>query len=284
MQTILCPTNFSKSSENAIRYADEIAQRINSQIILFHNITKPVEAAVVVTGNEAIDTLEDEGKLEKKQLAKLKHIKASLESTEWGIPVAYKTRIGFGETNQSISTLAEKERADLVVMGTTATQGLKEIVTKSLSGRVVQQVSCPVLMVPNNAPFRPIRRMVLATDLRGFCLSDMTLILKLASYFGAQLQLLHVLPKEDETARQFAMEEMQRLSKRIPYQRITHHVAVNACITEGINQFCQSHNTDMLVMGAHSADAWERLFQPELEHTYRTNLPLLLVHPKRIQF
>ncbi|WP_205504374.1 universal stress protein [Rufibacter psychrotolerans] len=284
MLTILCPTNFSASSENAIRYADEIAQRINSNIILFHNIAEPVAAALVPAGGSLDAPAPEELCQEKKKLSKLKRIKAALETTEWGIPVSYETKLGHGETHRAITNLALEEKADLVVLAASSKQGMKEIVTQSLTGHVVRQAACPVLMIPNKTSFKPIRRMVLATDLRGFCVSDMTLVLKLASYFGAQLQLVHVLPTEDETARQFAMEELQRLSKRISYQRLSLHVEVNACTMKGISQFCQNQRADMLVMGTHTVNAWEPLFQTEQEQTHFANLPLLMIHAKKIQF
>ena len=51
METILCPTDFSHSADNAIRYADELAQRINARLILFHNIYE----------SEGIDIVSDAG-------------------------------------------------------------------------------------------------------------------------------------------------------------------------------------------------------------------------------
>ena len=42
MKTILCPTDFSKGSENAVRYAVELARKYKSKIILMHAYETPV--------------------------------------------------------------------------------------------------------------------------------------------------------------------------------------------------------------------------------------------------
>jgi hypothetical protein len=47
METILCPTDFSASSLNAIHYADDLATRMNMRLVLFHNIAAPVVQELV---------------------------------------------------------------------------------------------------------------------------------------------------------------------------------------------------------------------------------------------
>ncbi|AKQ45105.1 hypothetical protein TH63_04780 [Rufibacter radiotolerans] len=285
METIICPTDFSKKSENSIRYADEIAQRMNSRIVLFHSIVERANVLAMAGGTDSFPS-EEEMELERKQLKKLRRIQTYLESTEWGIPVSYETRVSYGETHQNVTTLAQDENADLIVLGSGPTDALKEIVVNSLAGQVINQAPCPVLIIPENATFRPIRKIVLATDLRGFSLSDTAMVLKLASYFGAQIQLLHIISKEDETARQFATEELQRLSKRLPYQRVSINVEVNPNIEEGISRFCRMQKADMLVVGAHATDPWQNLFQVEAPQapTFHTHLPLMVIHARKIPF
>ncbi|MBC3541144.1 universal stress protein [Rufibacter sediminis] len=280
MTTILCPTDFSKSSKNAIHYADEIAQRINSHVLLFHNIPEPVSTSSEAMGHEAGYPTKEEIKRKVKKLSKLKGIREDEEENGWGGSVSYETRIRYGETHQKIAHLAQEEKVDLVVLGT---EEAENIADHSLADQVVQQVACPVLMVPGKVSFKPLRRIVVATDLRGFCPADMNLVLKLVNYFGAQLHLVHVLTKDDATARQFSLEELERMSKRITYQRVSHHVEVNASVCDGITQFCRTHRADMLVMGAHTPDAWEHLFRLGTEQKNDLQLPFLLVHAKKIR-
>ncbi|GAB2533543.1 universal stress protein [Rufibacter soli] len=285
METIVCPTDFTNKSENSIRYADEIAQRMNSRIILFHSITESAQVQATAGEVESYPSAE-EMDLEGKQLKKLRRIQTYLESTEWGIPVSYETRVGYGETHQNVTTLAQDENADLIVLGSGLTDDIKEIVVNSLAGQVINHGPCPVLIIPENATFRPLRKIVLAADLRGFSLSDTAMVLKLANYFGAQIELLHIISKEDETARQFAQEELQRLSKRLPYQRVSIHVEVNTSVEQGISQYCRNQRADMLVVGAHATNPWQHLLQAEEAQapTYRTHLPLMVIHARKIPF
>src|SRR4051812_4674387 len=38
MKTIVCPVDFSPCAENAVRYADELARRMNARLVLFHSV------------------------------------------------------------------------------------------------------------------------------------------------------------------------------------------------------------------------------------------------------
>ncbi|WP_210465716.1 universal stress protein [Rufibacter roseolus] len=285
MGRFICATDFSGASENAIQYAGEIGQRINSEIVLFHNICETKEPVMVTASGENHCPIAREKEQKKEARAQMKRLQTYLENGDEDFSLGYKSKISHGDTSQTIATLAQEEHADLVVLGSDPSHGLREMVDQSLTARIIKQVPCPVLVVPGNVSFRPIRRMVLTIDLHGFCPANMAEVLKLAGYFGAQLQLLFVLPKEEPTARQFVEEELERISKRLPYQRITRHIEVNPSVEEGISQFCFNHRADMLVVGAHATNVWKHLLQPGHQQTpsYYPNLPLLVVHPKKIR-
>ncbi|GGK85384.1 universal stress protein [Rufibacter glacialis] len=281
MGTFICATDFSSLAENAIHYADEIGQRMQSRMVVMHTLSEPVEAELVMAGQEQGA---EEGKGKKKAArTQLKRLLSYLEQNDH--LATYDTKLRQGEIVPSIITLAEEERADFIVLGSASKRGGSISERPSVRAQVIQQAPCPVLVVPAHTSFKPIRRMVLATDLRGFSPSDMALVLQLASYFGAQLQVLYVLPKEEPTTRQFVQEELERICKRLPYARTSQHIVVNASVEEGITEFCQSQRTDLLVVGAHSTPAWQQLVGPEFqEPTYPAQVPLLVIHPKKIRF
>ncbi|WP_066835896.1 universal stress protein [Rufibacter ruber] len=281
MQTIICPTDYSACSINAIRYADEIAQRLDSRIILFHSIHEPAPAYedFSIDTEAAPESLHGE---EVRHLGKLKAIQTYLENTDWGIPISYETRIGYGKAADTIAHVTQQERADLLVLGYEPVQGLKEIFVDSMAASLIRNTTCPVLHIPANTDFKPLHRIVVAVDLQGLSGFDTAFLLKLASLFGAELQLLHVLPKEDREAQAFAFEELQRAGRRLQYEYVSYHVQTSPFVEEGISRFCREQKADMLVVGFKPVNSWQHLFPPtylqsESTHTY---LPVLVLHHK----
>ncbi|MDC1211866.1 universal stress protein [bacterium] len=61
--------------------------------------------------------------------------------------------------------MANINKADLIVMGTTGATGFKEIMLGSVASGVIQHAHCPVLAVPNSEKFGVPTNILLAADL-----------------------------------------------------------------------------------------------------------------------
>ncbi len=103
--------------------------------------------------------------------------------------------VAAGEPCEVILSVAERRRADLIVVGTRGQRGLDYLLLGSTAQRVVQRATCPVLTVhPQDAEKeRPIRRILVATDFSAEADSALLASLELSS--GAptdtQIFLLH---------------------------------------------------------------------------------------------
>ena len=95
METILCPTGFSPSPENAIQNADEPAQRMNSRIMLFHSISEPVGSDFVSYTGVPYPGLVPDPPCRQAQQSNLNELKSSLQDTDWGTPIDHQTRIAY---------------------------------------------------------------------------------------------------------------------------------------------------------------------------------------------
>ena len=141
METILCPTDFSLVSENAVRYADELAQRMNSRIVLFHSIYEPVGTDSISYGGVPYSEPVRDAVHRKAQEEKLETLKNSLQQTDWGMPIAYETKISYGITKDTIPQAAGQVQADLIVMGYEATTGLEQVLSGSVAADVIKSVA-----------------------------------------------------------------------------------------------------------------------------------------------
>ncbi len=105
-----------------------------------------IEIVYVVDFSKAKnEVLHSEGKevLELQRRKKLLPIEEELEANQ----ISYEVQILRGEPGPSIVDYANKEKVDLVVIGSRGLNSLQEMVIGSVSHKVVKRVHCPVLIV-----------------------------------------------------------------------------------------------------------------------------------------
>ena len=136
---ILCPTDFSSFSENALKKAVKLSKIFNSELILIHVITNPW-AELYSGDTKNFLSAEEVESVVKKKLRRLieQHAKGVIATT----------RVAMLEhTYQGIIHAAEKENADLIVMATHGYTGAKRLVMGSVAENIVRKSSCSVLVV-----------------------------------------------------------------------------------------------------------------------------------------
>jgi nucleotide-binding universal stress UspA family protein len=130
LQRILCCTDFSDQSEQALEYAVSLATEYGGELTLLHVLEGVAESA----------DIEDE----------IGKAKASLEkslSLETDKNCKTKTLVRIGSPYQQILELALESQPDLIVMGVRGRNALDVAVFGSTTYRVVQLGPCPVLVV-----------------------------------------------------------------------------------------------------------------------------------------
>lgn len=280
MDTILCPTDFSASSENAVLYADELAARMNMRLLLFHNIPAPVTRELV--GPDAAQPTEDwqNPALEQERKTKLEALKKALENKAGEPAAPYTTLMRYGVLQESIPQVARQQQARLIVLGHEGIEGLKDIFVGSVAAGLIPEAPCPVLIVPPHASFRPLHKIVFAADLSNEPFADVDWVLQVAALFDAEILFVHVMAQASASSRAYADTELHRKYQDLPYQKVSFHQEENPHIEEGLSQFCRRHKADLLVVGFHPKSFWQHLFADDYtqEMAYHAYLPLLVVH------
>src|SRR5262245_9486901 len=140
IKTILVPHDFSEYAAHALTWAVELAKRYQAKLILFHAV--PVFSR---TGYPEGMFLLDLAKIETETIADAeKRLREVVAAT--GLTGVVETKVVVGDAMWEICQAAEREHADLVIMGSHGRTGLAHIVLGSVAERVVRHVSCPVLV------------------------------------------------------------------------------------------------------------------------------------------
>jgi nucleotide-binding universal stress UspA family protein len=141
-KNILVPTDFSSSSDKALKKAVEIALQHKSKIYVLHVVDEIMQCAVdycldvsVVKQIEKQSLKFAEGKLQKmvKALGQLKDIKIIVD-------------IKMGDTYKTILKEQQNKRIDLIVIASRGKKGLIHHLG-SIADKVMRGAKCPVLLV-----------------------------------------------------------------------------------------------------------------------------------------
>jgi nucleotide-binding universal stress UspA family protein len=140
VRRILVPLDFSESSEAVLEWAAHLAEEHGSRVLLLHAYHLPVEFQQL-EGAYLPDDFWATVKSESEQgLARYaERLRAR------GLEVETLAREGYPAT--AIEEEAERQGADLIVIGTRGLSGLRHLLLGSIAERVVQRAPCPVLTV-----------------------------------------------------------------------------------------------------------------------------------------
>jgi nucleotide-binding universal stress UspA family protein len=140
VRRILVPLDFSEHAKRVIEWATHLAAEHGSKVILLHAYHLPVEFQQL----EGAYLPQDFWANVKSEAQQTLSVYAN-EIARAGIEVEAVVREGYPAT--VIEEEAERQQADLIVIGTRGLSGLKHLLLGSIAKRVVQSAPCPVLTV-----------------------------------------------------------------------------------------------------------------------------------------
>lgn len=184
MKKILVPVDFSQHSEYAMEVAASIAKKHNSEIIAVHMMGL---SEAVVTRDESKEVFEAMYymKLAEKRFDEFLD-KDYLEGVKVTDTVHnYKN---FSELND----LAQEFHADLIIMGSHGSSGLKEVFVGSNTEKVVRTSEIPVLVIKHRAEIFNPQFGIFACDFLEDSIGPYKRAQKMFDALGIKMQMLYV--------------------------------------------------------------------------------------------
>ena len=159
MKRIIVPTDFSDTAKNAARYAVQMANSIPGASIILYNLTDKI-----ALGSDSSPLTENKDDRFLVLQAALNNLQAELNELAT-VPVESIVEEGSSLTD-SLERYVRHHGIDLIVMGITGATRLEQIFMGSNALNVVNLAVCPVIIVPPKAEFRPIKKVLFASDLK----------------------------------------------------------------------------------------------------------------------
>jgi universal stress protein A len=145
---ILVATDFSETSDEAVRHAQELATALRASLYLLHIVSSDLGPGAPELWGVDSDDLQE--RLETKAKTELDQLGATLAQD--GVVPHAATR--FGAAADSINDYAREQDIDLIVIGTHGRSGVEHLLLGSVAENVVRGAPCPVLVV-RPAPPKP---------------------------------------------------------------------------------------------------------------------------------
>jgi len=136
-KSVLCPVDFSNSSDAALQYASILAREADALLTLVHvEETLPEYPADIAGYGMGVVAIE-----RNRSADLLANVYPAIKG------VHFERRVLKGDPAHEILRFAEQENVDLIVMGTHGRRGLSRLVMGSVAESVLRRAKCPVLTV-----------------------------------------------------------------------------------------------------------------------------------------
>ena len=144
-KNILYATDFSESSVPACDYALTLCKLTGAKLHVLHVIGELTDDRRGLMPPESLAHLEKE--LERQSLREMQTFCTERFDSE----IDYETETVIGSPFQEILKAADKQLADLIIMGTHGRTGIEHVIVGSTAERVVRRSTIPVLTVRSNS-------------------------------------------------------------------------------------------------------------------------------------
>jgi len=271
---ILCPTDFSECSLNAIEYAAKLGEKFNAELILFHVpntedyqklfAKNPVSGDLLTFAEKKLENLVQEVKMES--------INKGLYSCT-GI-------IEEGKTSTTILEYADAHQVDLIIMGTEGINDFKKNYIGTRTSKVVSKSNVDVMVIPRKVFFKPIKKFVYATDYLEEDKVAIQKVVKMARFYESEIDIVHVATKKKSIDKALHQTMVTEITPFIKYEKVNFILkSYRDDPGLGLENYLITSKGDMLVTLSKKKSWFDQLFTNNLSKkmSYFINKPLYVI-------
>ncbi len=269
MKTIIALTNFSESSNNAAKYAAEMCGALHAELVLMHVIQMPVSFEVPLTEYEYNTVQQDaQDELIKLKQKILVNCKGDIEVT---------TRVTTGSMPHEIEDVCENKNPFLVVIGTDRRHWAERFIFGSNTFNTVKNLHYPVLVVPQDATFKNIERIALASDFHDIDEVPVEILRQLVEIFDATVDIIHVNSStDDEIKNAVAFAHLKDHLKEFNPQT---HCITGSNVEQAVNNYAEQHREDLVMVISRKRNFFDSLIRKSQSKqiTLDPHIPVLAI-------
>lgn len=199
MKNILLPTDFSRNSKNAIRYAMKF---FKGETCTFHILNTQKSSGYLtaelrsgVSGTSIYDGILKDNK------EKLNKMVRFCESISIKENFTFVPKLDFDNIVDAVNQSIALNNIELIVMGTNGATGAAEVVFGSNTLKIIRNANCPLLAVPEGYLFEKIESVLLSVNYQyDPGVEAISILLEIVKKHKASLKILEIEEGEIEMA------------------------------------------------------------------------------------
>jgi nucleotide-binding universal stress UspA family protein len=283
MKKILIATDFSATARNAAEYGYLLAKQLRAGVFLCNTIAIPAEVPV---SGIAFWSQGDSDTLLEDSTEELKRLKAHLEQNDhtntFRPPVDYINESG--TVWYFVNNSAFKQQVDVIIAGTHEGDGLGSLLSGNHTLELIETCIKPLLIIPQAAAFKPVKKIAFATDLEDpeSDLQQLYELIKLAKMLDAEILLTHIKNKAEHAVKfEKRIEEfLAEVSDKANYHKIYYRIIDQDKVELGLDWLCEHGQIDMLAMAHREHGFLENIFKGSHTKKMAGHITIpLLVYP-----
>lgn len=188
LKNILLATDFSPATEAALPYAVGLAKQFGAKV---HGVHVRFPGTYPIVGPESVPVvMEAEEELAKMDAQQIHDMLAD---------IPHEVTVAQGDLWPVLSEIVDREKTDLIVMGTHGRKGFRRALLGSAAEEIFRQAGCAVLTVgphisPDTNRRLGMKEILFATDFSPESLAALPFAISLAQEHQSNLSLLNVIP------------------------------------------------------------------------------------------
>lgn len=276
---ILVPVDYSDASNDVLKFALQLASRVNATIEVLHVATNDIPpldypSFIAIANDEKI-------KMARMEMNKLlETARRNVSELLKNIP-DIQTDIELGVPDTKIIDIAIRNNVDYIVMGTQGQHTVWDRFLGSTAIDVLKYAPCPVFVIPEGAEYKERMELGYATDFSDADAFEICKASKLLQPFKANITAVHLSEREEYTEDKI-VELEEFFTQNAPQIDIRFYSFYSEDMVEGMNDFIRKHNISLMVMYKPKRNFFERILHRSFTKKLvrKIEVPLLILNEK----
>lgn len=256
MKKILVPTDFSQTADNAVNVALEIAKKANATVYFFHTVNTAVDWSStqlsVPSKPVTVQKQKDMYPEVSKQIAAAQAKLSELSKRAAKMNVDSKIELGYNLFHEDLGRFAEKNKVDLIVMGTHGASGIKEAFLGSNTLKVIRTSNVPVLTVKNKHKAFNIKTLIYASDFEETKANkNIERVKAIANFFGASIHFVFINTPVGFEDSAYTLEKIHKVAKDNNISKYYAQIYNDYTVERGIGNVSEMLKVDMITLSTH---------------------------------
>lgn len=279
IKNILVPTDFSVTARNAFQYAMRLAENLNASITVVHvkeYLLPTDEVLLSPTSAMDINHMNDDAMSEFISDRDGNHGGGSVM-----VQTKVHTKIMEGNPVRCIVALSEEDNTDLIIMGSTGLQDMIFKIIGKISLEVANQAHCPVMIIPRDAVWNGIDRMMYASNYDSITPEMILEINDFAHAIEASIHFVHVDEHVPENIGEVTETEAEVAVPLVGTdQTYEIHTIQGVDKIAGLRQYAGAHKIDLLAFAGKHRSFWHKLIYKSIiaDIALSTEIPIMVIH------